>query len=354
MSESGQDRVFVRARRPFRPGYSPTEVAVGAAIGCGLLAVAVWVGWRGAHPDPELSAAVPLERREARPADRGPFPADLAPAGWRELRLAAFDPSNVYVKIDGREAYYKSFGFQGLHCLTLAAPGGDPSVDLELYDLGSASNALGAAAGELPPGAAAELEGGTLSVVDRNALFLARGQYYLRAIGSSDAEPVRALLARLRTRFAAALPAGELPWAYALFLPLGVAPARVSFVSENAFSFAFASRVYVGLLGDGETELFATATPDPGAARALAARFARGFAEYGTPLATRAGVAWSRDRYLSRASAAGAVGRLVVGVHGAAEEVAGQALYAKLAAAARALPAPALARAAPRSTAQEE
>lgn len=354
MSESSGDRVFVRARRPFRPRYSRAEVAVGAALGCGLLAVAGWVGWRGAHPDPELSATVPLERREASPVDRGPFPAGLAPAGWSEGRLASFDPSNVYVKIDGRESYYKSFGFQRLHCLTLAAAGGDPSIDLELYDLGDASNALGAAAGEVPAGAAAELEGGTLSLLDRNALFLARGRYYLRAVGSSEAEPVRGALAALRARFAAALPGGELPWSYALFVPLGVAPAKVSFLAENAFSFSFASAVYVGLLGDGETELFATAAPDPGAARALAAKFTRGFAEYGTPLATRGGVAWSKDRYLARASAAGAVGRLVVGVHGAADEQAGQALYQRLASAAQAVPASALARAAPASTTQKE
>lgn len=343
MAERPEDRIFVRPRKHFRARYSTREPGLGALVLLALAAVAAWVAWRGGRPDPELAAAPPgLERRgppQAVAADRGPLPAGLAPPGWAEGKAASFGPQDLYVKIDGREGYYKSFGFQRLWCLALAGPGGEPAIDLELYDLGEPANALGAAAGELPPGAAPELRDGTLSLLDKNALFLARGRHYLRAIGSADSEPVRQALALVRARVAAALPAGALPWSYALFLPLGVPPAKVSYLAENAFSFSFADQVHVGLLADGETELFATARPDAAAARRFATQLAKGFAEYGAPLGRTGGVPWFKDKYLSRASAALAVGRLVVGVHGAADEPSGAALLGKLQAAARALPA---------------
>ena len=354
MGDAIDERVFVRSRKIFRRTFSRREVAIGAALTGGLVLVAAWVVWKGAHPDPELSRSVPLERRgSAVEVDRGPLPAALAPAGWQEQHLAVFDPSNVYVKIDGREGYYKSFGFQKLTSASLVAPGGDPVVDLELYDLGQPVNALGAAAGELPPASAAELSGGTLSLVDRNTLYLARGRFYLRAIGSTESPAVREVLGQLRKRFAAELPGGTLPGSYALFVPLGVSPGKVSYQAENAFSFSFAQGVHVGTLPDGDTELFAVAALDAAAARALAGRFGRGFTEYGKPVGTRAGVTWIQDRYLSRVSGVTSAGPLVLGVRGAADVDSGQSLLNRLVAAARTVPPASLATA-PRAGRGEE
>ena len=339
MPPRDEERVFVRARRHFRPRYSVAEARLGGAIVAALAAVAAWIAWRGAHPDPALTAAGPgLVRRSAVKADRGPLPAELAPVGWQEEKLAAFGPSDLYVKIDGREGYYKALGFERLYCATLSGPGGAPTVDIELYDLGRAANALGAASGELPRDAAPEFQDGSLSFADRNALYLTRGRYYLRAIGSDASEAVRTALARVRERFLQSLPAERMPWSYALFGGLGVAPAKVSYLAENAFSFGFAANVHVGLLPDGETEVFVAPAADAAAARRLASRFEKGFSEYGEPLGSRGGVPWFKDRYLSRASAAGARGRVVYGVRGAADEKAGAALLERLGAAVRALP----------------
>ena len=340
MPHAEEPRVFVQARKHFRPQYSVNEARLGGALLLLLAGVGAWVAWRGAHADPALTAAGPeLPRRTVEEVERGPMPADLVLPGWREEKLAAFGPTDLYVKINGREGYYKALGFERLHCATLVGPGGSPTVDLELYDLGRAANALGAASGELPPGAVPAFEDGSLSLVDKNALYLTRGKHYLRAIGSDDGEAVRGALARVRERFLAALPAERLPWSYALFGGLGVAPAKVSYLAENAFSFGFASDVHVGLLPDGETELFVAPAADAARARRLATRFQKGFAEYGEPLGSHAGVPWFKDRYLSRASAAGAEGRVVYGVHGAPDAPAGAALLQRLAAAVRALPA---------------
>src|SRR4051812_2436525 len=108
-----EDRIFVGARKHFRARYSRAEVALGAVLILCLAAIAQWIRWKGEHADPELSASAPLIRREP-PTERGPIPANIAGRGWQEQRVAQYDPENLYVKIDGREGYYKSFGFKRL------------------------------------------------------------------------------------------------------------------------------------------------------------------------------------------------------------------------------------------------
>jgi len=114
------------------------------------------------------------------------------------------------------------------------------------------------------------------------------------------------------------LPAAELPWAYALFVgELGFDPGRISFTPENAYSLEFASNVYSALGDDKQTESFVIATPDPPAARVLAARFATGLLEYGTAAGTKLGVEWVKDRYIGAVSGARAEGAFVVGIYAA-------------------------------------
>jgi hypothetical protein len=322
------DRIFVGPRKHFRARYSTAEVGVGAGLLVCLGLIAAWVVWKGEHADPELTAAAPLIRREP-PSDRGPIPAGIAPKGWQEQRVAEFNPDNVYVKIDGREGYYKSFGFKKLHCLTLI--NGETAIDVELYDLDKPANALGAALGEVPQGRTPRLKDGTLSLLDRNALYLVRGKYYLRAIGSSEALGTE--LAALRDRFAKDLPAAPMPFAYALFAALGVAPAKVTFEAENALSFGFATEVYEAAI-DEDTQVFVARRRDAKDAEALAEQFAKGFAEYGTQTGNRSGVRWFKDRYLERVSTAVARDNLVIGVYRAADEKTGAALFSKLVAAA--------------------
>jgi hypothetical protein len=126
----------------------------GGVVLASLAGIGTWVAWRGAHPDPALFASglEHLTVKTPPSSDRTPFPPDLAVPGWQEGPVAHYDSTNLYVKIDGREDYYKSFGFKALHCVSLSS-GGDSAltVDVELFDLGTAANALGAYAGERPP-----------------------------------------------------------------------------------------------------------------------------------------------------------------------------------------------------------
>lgn len=334
MTTDREDRLLNdKPWRHYRRRYSTAEVKWGVVVLAGLALVAGWVVWMGAHPDPELFAAAPPQAsRDPAGADRGALPDDLATDGWSAGPVRRYGPENVYEKINGREGYYKAFGFRSLTCVSLEHDAPGRSIDVELYDQGEPENALGAYAGELAPDAAPQWVDGGFVHYTSNALFLTRGGYYARALGSDRSPAVRAQLEHLERRLVEALPAGELPWAYALFArALDLGPGRVSFVKENAFSFGFAERVWVGLLPDDETEVFVVHRPDD--AEAAAGEFQAGFAAYGEPVedAGAAG-AWVADRYLGRVSAARAQGELVYGVRGAATATGGAALLERLAA----------------------
>lgn len=301
-------------RRHYRRTYSLAEVRAGAAVLVALCMVAGWVVYMGAHPDPELFAdpAAMLDPGKAA-VSRGALPEGLAVEGFSEGRPSQFDADNLYKKINGRAPFFKSRGFLGLTFLSLGAEA-DPSVavDVEFYDLGEPRNALGAYAAEAGPDATSEDAGGGLSRIERNAMYMAVDQYYVRAIGTAESEVIVRQLEQLRRVLGEALAGAgqaELPWPHRLLTErLGVAPDRVAFHSENAFSFGFAKEVYVAELPD-ESELFVVVAGDPGP---LAERFMEGFASYGE---LEDGLI--KDRYQGIYSVALAAEGCVIGVRGA-------------------------------------
>jgi len=338
------DRLFVRkGRRSYRRSFSRTEVLWGAMVLVALAGLGAWVAWKGAHPDPKLFASGIEHLAVKAPAstDRTPFPSDLAATGWQEGPIAHYDSTNLYVKIDGREDYYKSFGFKALHWVSLSG-GGDSAVtvDVELFDLGTAANALGAYAGERPPEATPHVDASGMSHRARNAFFMTAGRYYARLLGSDESPPVLAQLEHAQRALVAALPAEPLPWGYAIFVGgMGLDPGRVAYVLENAFSFGFAQRVYTARLDDADLEAFVVAAAGDREAADLAQRFANGFREYGEDGGTSGGVHWARDRYLGTFSTARAAGSWVVGVRGAPDLARGAAALAAVGKAVSGLPA---------------
>lgn len=343
-----EDRLFVRdGRRNYRRTYSRTEFRIGLVVLLGLAGIAAWVAWRGAHPDPALfEVSEHLLQPAAAPVERGPVPAGLAPGGWRETNLSVFDAGNLYEKINGREDYYKAFGFEKLYFVSLLDET-DPAriVDLELFDLALAPNALGAYAGERPPDVRPRVGANGMTHTSANALFLTRGRYYARAIGADTTSATRALLAHLEGVLDAGLPGEPLPWAYALFVgEMGFDPGRVSYMAENAFSFGFASNVYAALLDD-ESQMYVVACASDADAASLALQFERGFSELADGETTSGGVRWIRDRYLGAYSGARADGRWVAGVRGAADAARAAAALGRLRQGLATLPAPVLERA---------
>lgn len=348
-----------RPYRVFRKRYSTAEAKAGAVVLVLLAAIAAWTARRGARPDPALFAdpallakggpaakAEPGPKSEAPPAaapspakaaDRGSLPLPIAAPGWSEGPVTRFDAENLYVKIDGRADFFLARGFRSMTFVTLSGPAG-AAVDVELYDLGAPESALGAFAAERPPGTKATNAGGTSWYVARNALFLARGGSYARAIGSDESPAVLAQLEALRKAFEGTIAAGERPWNVALFGDaLGLPPDRVEYAAENAFSFGFARNVSSATLDDGETEAFVLPAGDEAKARALAAKFEEGFLSYGDK-AEGPGGAWVKDRYVGTFARAVAAGTMVVGVRGAPDPARANEALEKLARAVRALP----------------
>jgi len=364
-----RDRILVRdGRRHHRPTYSRAEFRIGLVVLAGLALVVGWVAWRGRNPDPALfsagedllasaprtgdagydagggmraqpdragrTAAGPATAaadENAAAADRGPLPAGLAAPGWTEGRVSTFGPENLYEKIDGREGFYKSLGFRRLWFVSIPRAD-DPAtvVDVELYDLGETGNALGAYAGERPQGGEPIVAADGLSHLDRNALVLARGPYYVRAIGSDESAAVRDELEHLRGALEAGLPGEPLPRAFGLFVGrMGFAPDRVTYMAENAFSFGFAKDVYAARLDD-DTELFVADAGSGKDAVALANRFTEGFRGYGRAIEASAGVDWTEDRYIHTVAGAKGVGRWTVGVRGAPDRKAAETGLARI------------------------
>ncbi len=285
------DRIFVKnGRRHYRRKFNATETRIGIIVLLLLALIVAWVTWRGAHPDPTLfMLETNLSQTGAAAVgstggiDRGPVPTELAAAGWSEGEISVFDYDNLFVKINGREGYYKSFGFELLYFVTfLLEENPQTAVDIELYDLGNSANAVGAYSGERSPGVTPRVGDTGMDHIDRNALFLTRGRYYLRAIGSEESPAVLAQLQLILDRFDAELPGEPLPWGYALFVrKMGKSPGSISYAPENAFSFGFARNVYSVEVEDG-LELFVTPGGTGSDAEDLADRFMDGFRNYGS------------------------------------------------------------------------
>jgi uncharacterized protein DUF6599 len=350
-----EDRLFVRdGWRHYRRRYSLAEVRWGLACFAALLLLAGWVAWKGAHPvDPLLFAdgaallktapaartvtatpAVPSPTSAAPAAERGPLPRTLAGAGWREDKITQFDPENLYVKIDGRADFFKGFGFRHLWSVLLVSEQ-DPAttVDVEMYDLARPANALGAYGGERAPDAKPNVDERGLWHLARNALYMARGPYYLRVIGSDETPAMTAKLQALAETLNGAIPGEPLPWAYGLFVgQLGLDPGRVTYFPENAFSFSFARDVWAAR-PKGKTddlELFVAARATAVEARALTAALRKGFGQFGEPAGKIDGVPLLKDQFLGAFTAVVASDRWVLGVRGAATKEMMQAELGRL------------------------
>jgi hypothetical protein len=215
-----------------------------------------------------------------------PFPAAVISEGWQANRsIEMFDSTDVYKKIDGREGFYKSFGFQKLYSLSLdSTKKKGLTLDIELFDLGSIDNALGAMTAEISdPKTNVKLESAGLSYFTSNGGFASQGRYYIRMVGS-DADPaIQEKVKSLKDALIAHFPSEKLPWTYALFVgQLGVSPGQIKYEKENAFSLSFANQVYTATIpGSTETSYFISKRSGPQEAGDLAKQLAKSFSEYG-------------------------------------------------------------------------
>lgn len=322
------DRLLVRGGwKHYRRTYSLSEVRWGFATFVVIGAIVAWVVWRGQHPDPSLYSATPIAEAGAASiepsTERGPVPAGLAAKDWTEGPITRFSAQNLYVKINGRADFFLSKGFEQLYFVSLAS--GEHTVDIELYDMAEPANAVGALSAERRAGTDVDTDSGMMSYASRNALFVARGPYYVRAIGSSESDAVSAQLDHLRSALASGLAGADRPWAYDLFVDaVGLDAANVSYKTQTAFSFEFGRDVYIGDLG-GDTVGFVVAKESAEEAAESAAEYVEGFASIGE----RDGD-YVKDSFIDTYSIVVAQDRFVVGIKGAPDKDAAAAALARM------------------------
>jgi hypothetical protein len=383
-----EDRLFIRdGWRHYRRTYSLAEVRWGLVTLGVMVAIGVWVAWRKNHPaDPNLFAdgtallkpaasgekvpvatalpkvspshtaapAAPVEEGAIPGASRGPLPTTLAGPGWKEDKVAQFDEENLYVKIDGRADYFRAFAFRRLYSAVLINEKDESvSIDVEMYDLANAANALGAYGGERPPDAQVQVTTAGLHHFSRNAVFFARGRYYIRVIGSDETPLIHDKLEQLAQTLIAGVPGEPLPWAYGLFLgQMKFSADKITYSAKNAFSLAFADDVWaVRPRGkENDLEIFVSVRDDAKAARQMADKLRASFLELGQAAGKAGGLALVKDQFLGLFSAASSSDRFVIGVRGAADKKTAVDQIDGLRAALKAAPADLLAQARPQKT----
>lgn len=412
LESNEDDRLFVRdGWRHYRRTYSVTEARWGLVTFGVMVLLVGWVVWKGRHPDPALfsdgtallvnpagkaapagyaptsgapapSQAASGEKITVGPgsastsaaaegtaspasaevtgqvgAGRGPLPRGLAGTDWNEDKVVQFDEENLYVKIDGRADYFRAFHFKRLYSVLLTNVADSAvTVDVEMYDVSTNANALGAYSGERPPNAKVEVTEAGLHHFDRNALYLARGPYYIRVIGSDETPVVTKKLQQVAEKMISDVGGEPLPWAYGLYIgQMNLGADKITYSAKNAFSLGFANDVWAVRPEGKETdlELFVSARADGPAAKKLVGQLTGAFLELGKAegkAAGKGGATLVKDQFLglySAATNAGAGGRFVIGVRGAASKDRASAELEKLRAALDAAPAELLARALP-------
>ena len=144
-----------------------------------LLAAVLY--WQSQHYDHGL-----VDLTEDAPAGgasgTAPLPALLA-GRERVGRVRRFSRDTLYEYVNGHAEYYISAGFEGLAVAEYGAdPQGQPSLVVNLWDMGKPLHAFGVLMDEAGPDAVA-LEGETLGFRSGNSLSAAHGRYYLQLSG---------------------------------------------------------------------------------------------------------------------------------------------------------------------------
>ncbi len=344
----------------YRRQHNLSELWWGLFVFVVLFGTGAWVAYKGAHPDPNLfkdgaklllqakkrikvverrphstslrqshkTQPSPTPRRTTGPGEKL-LPASLGGTNWTKAPTQQFSAKTMYEKINGRAGYYQAYGCKQLFFTKLRHKKTGKTIDVELYDMGTSVNALGAYAGEMSTKATPEVGQRGMSHISRNALYVSRGPYYLRVIGDDESPIIKHKLAQIKTFFEKQIKGVPLPWAYGLFVAVSVKASAISYARENAFSFGFGKDVYTGKIGK-NTYLFINAQNTAKAAQSLSAKFRKGWLSYGSKEKGADGIIWVKDRYISTYATAVAVERWVVGVQGATDFKRAQKALARL------------------------
>ncbi len=306
-----------------------SEVRWGLIVLVALAAIAAWIGWRGTLRPHELYGSVELTGGGSGSAALSSssassiVPSPLA-EGWNERERSEFITKNLYEKINGRADFFTSKGFERLYFVSLVDSSDETrTIDLELYDMGSAAGALSAFTAERKEGVTVNESPSGQHYISRNAMFMVQGKYYGRALGVDESEATSAALEKVRATLTGALESTARSWALALFVDeLGFAANKIRFEGARAFSLEAAKAMWIATIEE-DAEIFISVRSTKAVAQSEAEAIVTGFASYGT--AAKGDPVFVTDEFINTVSAAVAVDEFIVGVRAAPNVAAAKA-----------------------------
>lgn len=332
-----------RSRR--QPG--PGERLAGYAVLSVLALLTVWLFVRQSQFNPAVIVAMNHPKGAGKLVSGQQAEAATLTASFLEiLGDAALSPVESYNaetlsdKINGKAELYLASGFQEMSNRAFAAGGAaGVRVDVYLYAMESPKDAFAVLSGQRRQGAV-QLSLTANAYATENAIFLTKGRFYLELIGDQASPQLRPALEAMAQTLLAALPAlpsdeGQGSGADTdLFPPEGLKKDTVRLAVSDALGMEGFQNVYTAeyVLPQGEAAAFLAvrATPEEAAAQAKAyADFlaANGF-KPAAPVQSLPGVTiMTMDTLVQVVMAKG---RVLAGVHDAANTEAALALAAEL------------------------
>lgn len=269
-------------------------------------------------------------------ADLGLFPRGILDDGWRlDGRVEVFDPDTLYTKIDGAAEQYLAFGFRRLYYATIARD--DAFINLEIYDQGAVSGAIGIFAAQRDGTVTLERLGPAYFYRTPVGALGIAGTHYFKISGSAETPAVRAkaeaLVPLLARAPGSATPAGLGPFR-ALTDGLKVPFDGIGFEKANVFGYEFLGDTWFGRAGQADSRWFIHEAKDAGDARSVLARLAQEHLNEYAPLggggAAGADRKLFRHRFLDTYFAIECRGARLFGVDAAPDRATAEALLRRL------------------------
>lgn len=241
------------ARRKAKTGAAQRLMGYGILALLGL--IAVWLLVQQARFNPAVSVALRaplLGRPQAASGQTASATAALIPEVGGFTPLAppeSFGPDNLSDKIDGKAELYLPAGFKEMSCRKFSLDtAGKASVEVFIYDMGSAPNAFAVFSGQRRSGSpSSSLTANAYST--SNALFFTQGRYYVEIVADRASEALHESLVAYAKALLAKLPAegkakGKDP--KALFPKEGLAPDTVRLSATDTFGLEGLNNVFTG------------------------------------------------------------------------------------------------------------
>ena len=275
LAKKRKEKVFNdRKRKIFRKRISGGETAFGVVFILIVFMMGVWFASRKDKYDPaerdvSMAAMVagivednlyetPL-KRWVDPAqvihagmigpDLGIFPASIVSDSWvASSRLQEFDSTNLYEKINGQEGQYKQFGFERLYFISVANLAEGLEISIELYDMGTFSNALGIFAAQRSEGTQVTREGSAFYYSTEVGALGILNKYFFKLTGNEAVEAIQAKALEFVRDFSTdASGSSETPGPLMVLAEgLGVAFQDIEYVVQDVFQYDFVQDFWFG------------------------------------------------------------------------------------------------------------